>query len=78
MMDRAATYPLLFLKENDSMSPELGSHISMLTNALNLAAQDSSRVANRIVWLTVGLVFVGLLQALATAWPWLSWWWEHR
>jgi hypothetical protein len=60
------------------MSPELGSHISMLTMALNRASEDSSRVANRIVWLTIGLVLVGLLQALAAAWPWLSWWWQHR
>jgi hypothetical protein len=59
-------------------SPELGSHISMLTMALNRASEDSSRVVNRIVWLTVGLVVVGFLHALATAWPWLSWWWQHR
>jgi len=59
------------------MSPELPSRISVLTSTLDRASQDSSRVANRIVWLTVALVFVGSLQALATAWPYIDWSLKH-
>jgi hypothetical protein len=37
-----------------------------LTKALAQASDDSGKVARRIIWLTVGLVVVALLQAAAT------------
>jgi hypothetical protein len=37
-----------------------------LARALAQASDDSGKVARRIIWLTVGLVLVGLLQVAAT------------
>jgi hypothetical protein len=48
-----------------------------LTNALKNASTDSGDLGKKILWLTGALVFVGVLQALAAAWPYLSWWARH-
>jgi len=55
--------------------------IEALKNASASSAVLSERVfrLNRVlVWLTLALVGVGLCEALATAWPYLAWWWQHR
>jgi hypothetical protein len=48
-----------------------------LTNALKKASMDSGELGKKILWLTGALVFVGVLQAIAAAWPNLSWWARH-
>lgn len=45
--------------------------MQQLINALKIGSDDSSRVANRILLLTLALVLVGLLQAAAAWWPYL-------
>lgn len=55
--------------------------IAALKNASASSDALSKRVLslNRVlVWLTLALVVVGLCGALATAWPYLAWWWQHR
>lgn len=42
--------------------------INELTAALTRASEDSSKISNRIMWLTFALVGVGLLQVGATVW----------
>jgi len=59
------------------MSPELPSRITSLITALDRASNDSGKLAGRLLWLTAALVFVGVLQAVATAWPYLAWAWNN-
>jgi len=56
-----------------------------LIEALKKASASSDALSTRVfrlncvlVWLTLALVFVGLSEALGTAWPYLAWWWQHR
>lgn len=56
---------------------ELETSIGGLTKSIVKASDDSGKLGKRIVVLTVALVAVGLLQATATAWPYLAWWWHH-
>ena len=48
------------------MDPMVTDAVHVLTKAINKASDDSGKVARRIVWLTVSLVIVGLLQVGAT------------
>lgn len=48
-----------------------------LVESLKQASQDSGLVSRRIVYLTLALVAAGLLQAFATGWPYVVWWWHH-
>jgi hypothetical protein len=48
-----------------------------LIAALSKASTDSANVACRIFWLTLVLAIAAFLQAIATVWPYLSWWWRH-
>lgn len=48
-----------------------------LIASLQKASDDSSYLGKLIVILTCALVAVGLLQAVATAWPYLVWWRHH-
>lgn len=41
------------------------------------ASNDSSKLGEKIVWLTFALVGVGLVQAIATGWPFFSYWVIH-
>jgi hypothetical protein len=41
------------------------------------AMRSTIGLSNRIAWLTFWLIIVGLLQASATAWPYLVWWVTH-
>jgi hypothetical protein len=56
-----------------------------LTEALKNASASSDVLSTRVfrlngvlALLTLALVVVGLCGALATAWPYLAWWWQHR
>jgi hypothetical protein len=49
-----------------------------LIGALNKASDDSGKLGVRIVRLTYALVFVGILQAIATAWPYIDWAIHHH
>ena len=60
------------------LTADTGSAIAELTKALKQASDDSERMTTKIVWLTWALVGVGILQATATGWPYLAWWWAHR
>jgi hypothetical protein len=44
---------------------------------LKRASASNEKVAVRLVYLTGVLVSVGVLQFIAIAWPYLSWWFEH-
>jgi hypothetical protein len=48
-----------------------------LVKALTDASGDSTTMARKIFWLTVAIIGVGILQAAATAWPYLAWWWRR-
>lgn len=50
----------------------LAGSIHRLTMSITRASDESGALGTRIVWLTVLLVAVGLLQAMATAWPYLA------
>jgi hypothetical protein len=59
---------------------QLSAHVRSnheLIAALKEASDSSGKMGHRVVLLTVVLVCVGLLQALATAWPYVSWWLKH-
>jgi len=45
-----------------------------LISALDQASKESGKLGRKVVWLTAALVFVGLLQAIATGWPYLACW----
>jgi hypothetical protein len=60
------------------MTPYETGSTERLIVALDKASADSGRMARRIVWLTMCLVIVGAAQAVATAWPYLVWWWNRR
>jgi hypothetical protein len=45
--------------------------------ALKGVSGEHLRLARAVVWLTIALVGVGVLQAVAIAWPYLSWYWTH-
>ena len=49
-----------------------------LIRALEQASKDSGMVGRRVVWLTAALIFVGILQAIATGWGYLAWWLTHH
>lgn len=56
-----------------------------LIDALKKASASNDALARRVlglnralVWLTFALVVVGSCGALATAWPYLASWWQHR
>lgn len=44
---------------------------------LKHASADSGRMSQRLVCLTGVLAIVGIAQAIATAWPYMAYWW-HR
>jgi hypothetical protein len=48
-----------------------------LITALNRASRESGQLANRVVLLTGALVAVGVLQAVATGWPYITAYWKH-
>jgi len=48
-----------------------------LSANIKAASDDSGKLGRRIAALTVALVAVGISQILATAWPYLAWWWHH-
>jgi hypothetical protein len=54
-------------------------NLSLRGLSANIAAasNDSSNLGKKILYLTLALVAVGLVQALATAWPYLAWWLHH-
>ena len=56
---------------------ELVGSVATLVSSLNQASKDSGTLGRKIVWLTCALVAVGVGQIMATAWPYLAWWWHH-
>jgi hypothetical protein len=42
--------------------------------ALTQASEDSGKAASKIVTLTKVLALAAILQAIAIAWPYISWW----
>ena len=57
---------------------QLADSIQTLVASLNRAPLDNRRLGRRIVFLTFVLIAVGAGQIVATAWPYLSWWFQHR
>jgi hypothetical protein len=51
--------------------------VDALTKSINRASDESGALAMKVVWLTLALVLVGAGQIMATAWPYLAWWWHH-
>jgi hypothetical protein len=62
--------------QNSSTKTLVGS-VDRLTTSITRASDDSGKLGEKIVWLTICLVAVGLLQALATAWPYFTYAWHH-
>src|SRR3954469_3613720 len=56
---------------------QLADSIQTLVASLNRAPLDSRRLGRRIVFLTFVLIAIGAGQIVATAWPFLSWWFKH-
>jgi len=48
-----------------------------LIDALKRASSANDIFSTRVFWLTIALVVVGAVQAVATAWPYLVWWLKH-
>jgi hypothetical protein len=48
-----------------------------LAAALAKASEDSGKLQSRIVLLTVVIALAAIVQAVATAWPYLIWWIKH-
>jgi hypothetical protein len=48
-----------------------------LAIALAKASGDSGKLQSRIVMLTLVIAGVAIVQAIATAWPYLVWWIKH-
>jgi len=57
---------------------QLADSIQTLVASLNRAPVDTRRLGRRIVFLTFVVIAVGTGQIVATAWPYLSWWYQHR
>ena len=51
--------------------------VDRLTTSINRASEESGALSKKVVWLTRALVAVGIGQIVATAWPYLAWWWYH-
>jgi len=49
-----------------------------LVAALKKASEDSGAVSARLFWLTLALVGAALIQAMASGWPYLTWWANHK
>ena len=67
---------------NSNQSPylQVAAHIRSnqdLIEALKTASNDSTNTARRIVRLTRALVGAAVLQAVATGWSHLAWWFAH-
>jgi hypothetical protein len=45
-----------------------------LMASLDRASTDNGKLGSKVLWLTVALVCVGSLQAVAAAWPYLADW----
>jgi hypothetical protein len=56
---------------------ELVNSIGKLTAGIERASDDSGKLGKRVVVLTFALVAVGLLQAVAMAWPYIDYWMHH-
>lgn len=65
------------MQREDSCTEKLVISIDLLTRSIQKASDDSGALGRRLMLLTVALVLVGLIQAGATAWPYLAWWWHH-
>lgn len=61
----------------DRATKSLVISIDALTKSIDKASDDSGKLGKRVVMLTFALVGVGLGQIVATAWPYLAWWWHH-
>jgi len=48
-----------------------------LVASLTTASTDSGKLGTKLLFLTGALILVGILQAIATEWPYLAWWWHH-
>jgi hypothetical protein len=65
------------IASQESLAKALVASVNNLTNSINRAADDSGRLASRVAILTLFLVIVGVGQIVATAWPYIVWWF-HR
>jgi hypothetical protein len=66
------------IESQSKLTTSLAVEVSALTESINKASADSGALGRKIVYLTFALVAVGLIQALATAWPYLAWWFARR
>ncbi len=48
-----------------------------LIEELKKGSASNNTLSKRVVRLTFALVVVGVIEALATAWPYLVWWVKH-
>ena len=48
-----------------------------LVTALERASTSSDQFGRKVVILTLIIAFAAVIQAIATAWPYLSWWVKH-
>jgi hypothetical protein len=55
----------------------LNTSLRGLSSNIATASTESSSLGKKIVLLTYALVTVGIGQIIATAWPYIAWWWHH-
>lgn len=65
------------IRAQQSCTDKIVIAVDALTASIKEASAESSDLGKKIVWLTVFLVAVGVLQAVASGWPYLAWWWHH-
>jgi hypothetical protein len=65
------------IRSQEACATRVITSIDALTKSINRASDDSGRLGVKVAILTAALVGVGAGQIVATAWPYLAWWWHH-
>ena len=65
------------IESQNECTSRLTNSVTMLAAMLSKASDDSGKLRRRIAILTGAFVAVGAGQIIATAWPYLAWWWHN-
>ena len=49
-----------------------------LADALNRESDDSAKLQKRVLILTTVIALVAIAQPVASGWPYLAWWVQHK
>jgi len=65
------------VRSQQASTTQLVTAVGELTKSISQASADSGKLGLKIAILTGALVGIGAGQIIATAWPYLAWWWHH-